>query len=70
MDTQRLRDLIWCMECAQDKAGAAAVFAGDDHVIGFSTSLTDDDRRYLDLCAELYARGEYKPRLPGGASNA
>jgi hypothetical protein len=67
--TEQLRALVWCMENAQDKAGAAVVpFAGTDHLIGFSTSMTDDDRRYLDLCAELYARGEYEPRLPGGAS--
>lgn len=25
----------------------------------FSTALTDAERQYLDVCAELYARGEY-----------
>lgn len=32
---------------------------GSAVLAGFSTSLTDDDRKYLDVCGELYARGEY-----------
>lgn len=48
--TEQLHALVRQHEEAQDKAANDA---------WFSTSLTDDDRRYLDLCAELYARGEY-----------
>lgn len=59
--TEELRAMRQKHEADQDKRGSAAVPAAarDGHLVGFSTSLTDDDRRYLDTCAELYARGEY-----------
>lgn len=44
-----------------EKTQVSTAFAseGYEHLVGFSTALTDEDRTYLDLCAELYARGEY-----------
>lgn len=57
--TDQLRAAVLALESAQDKAGTEVIRAADDgHLVGFSTSLTDDDRKYLDLCAELYSRGE------------
>lgn len=43
------------------RAMRAEAEAGQDSgaEVGFSTALTDAERRYLDLCAELFARGEY-----------
>ncbi len=46
-------------EKAQIAGPVPAVSADAQYLVGFSTALTDAECRYLDLCAELYARGEY-----------
>lgn len=54
--TEVLRALVAEAEAGQTP-GPYVADAGE-HLVGFSTALTDAERRYLDLCAELYARGE------------
>jgi hypothetical protein len=54
--------VIWRLVLEAEAAQVAQVSPAestDGYLVGFSTALTDEDRRYLDLCAELYARGEY-----------
>lgn len=58
VSTPGLRKLVAEAETVQ-QAGPVPAEACDSHLVGFSTALTDAERRYLDLCAELYARGEY-----------
>lgn len=57
LSTPGLRKLVEEAEAAQCTADPVAARAED--LVGFSTALTDEERKYLDLCAELYARGEY-----------
>ncbi len=58
VSTPGLRKLVEEAEAAQ-KAGPVPVGACETHLVGFSTALTDAERRYLDLCAELFVRGEF-----------
>ncbi len=58
VSTPVLRKLAEEAEAAQT-AGPVPVGACETHLVGFSTALSDAERRYLDLCAELYVRGEY-----------
>jgi hypothetical protein len=56
---QQLKEEVASLEKRMDAAAAAwpSPTAHDDgHIVGFSTSVTDDDNKYLDLCAELFAR--------------
>jgi hypothetical protein len=63
LSTPGLRKMVEEAEDAQ-KAPPLPPAAVSTHLVGFSTALTDEERRYLDLCAELYARGEYAGRQP------
>jgi hypothetical protein len=67
LSTPGLRKLVEDAEAAH-KAGPDPVAACETHLVGFSTALTDAERRYLELCAELYARDGYgtgRPVCPG-----
>lgn len=62
--TEVLHRLIEQAEAAQV---AGPVGDAGDYLVGFSTALTDEERRYLDLCAELFARvGDAAGRQPCG----
>jgi hypothetical protein len=57
LSTPDLRRLALQAEQAQ-VAGPVPADAST-HLVGFSTALTDAECSYLNLCAELFARGEY-----------
>jgi hypothetical protein len=56
LSTPVLRALVEKAEAAQSPD--ALVIDHGTHLAGFSTALTDEERQYLDLCAELFARDE------------